>query len=70
MNLLMCVSKGNALIKPEGLRCGASRENEPDRKCNKLLVKKNKDGIVAGNFRCERCTQEIEITLKEAKASC
>lgn len=65
LNLLMNVSKGKALIKPEGLRCGAPRENDPERICHKLLVKRSSRGQIAGNFRCERCGQEIEVSLVE-----
>ena len=55
------ITKGKAIIKPEGLRCQASRAD--DWICNKLLAKKNADGQIAGNFRCERCRQEIEVRL-------
>ena len=65
MNLMICVSKGKALVTPEGLRCGAPRESEPERRCNKLLCKRNSAGQIAGNYRCERCHQEIEIKLQE-----
>jgi hypothetical protein len=68
MTLLPAVSKGKALITAEGLRCGAPRANDPDRRCNKQLAKRNAAGQIAGNFRCERCKQEIEIKLVQAQA--
>lgn len=66
--LLPCITKGKALITPEGLRCGASRTNDQDRRCNKLLAKKNAANQIAGNFRCERCRQEIEVKLVDPAA--
>jgi hypothetical protein len=59
--LLTYVTKGQAVIRPEGLRCQASRDDHWT--CNKLLAKKNAEGQIAGNFRCERCGQEIEVRL-------
>jgi hypothetical protein len=66
MTPLTCITKGKAFIVPEGLRCGGPRKKDPDLKCNKLLCKKAASGQIAGNFLCERCGQEIEVTLKEA----
>ena len=59
--LLTYITMGQAVIKPEGLRCQATREGHFT--CNKLLAKKNAYGQIAGNFRCERCHQEIEVCL-------
>lgn len=64
MKLLTFVSKGQAHFYPEGLRCAAPRPDKPGAVCNKLLVKKASNGQIAGNFRCERCRQEIEVVLK------
>ena len=63
MKLLTVISNGKAVIQGNNLRCFAPRLGDPKRVCNKLLAKKNAVGQVAGNFRCERCHQEIEIKL-------
>lgn len=65
LKLLTCISKGKASLKPEGLRCGAARKKEPERKCDKLLVKRSARGQIAGNFRCDRCGQEIDVSMIE-----
>ena len=67
MTLLICITKGKALIKPEGLRCGATREKEPERVCHKLICRPSTRGQIAGNFRCERCKQEIDVSMIEAQ---
>ena len=64
--LLTYITKGKAVIKPEGLRCQAPLAGSWT--CNKLLVKKNEEGQIAGNFRCERCRQEIEVRLGAPRA--
>jgi hypothetical protein len=66
--LMTFFTKGKGFLTPEGLRCGAPRELDPARNCNKLVVKKNKEGQIAGNFRCERCRQEIEVRMGVAIA--
>lgn len=63
MKLLTYVTKGKAWVTEEGLRCAAPREDSPELICHKLLAKKNEAGQIAGNFRCKRCKQEIEVTL-------
>lgn len=60
----ICFEKGKGRIAPEGLRCGAPRKDFPERICNKLLCKRNTRGQIAGDFRCERCGQDIELTIK------
>jgi hypothetical protein len=60
----LIISKGMAIVTPSGLRCQALRPKQPDQVCNKLIVKKNSLGQIAGSFKCERCSQEIEIQLK------
>lgn len=67
MKLLIYITKGSAVIQGDSLRCAASRANDSRRTCNKLLVKKNEQGQIAGNFRCERCHQEIEVKLAPAR---
>jgi len=57
------IKKGKAILVPTGLRCQAPRLKQPDQICNKLLVKKNSLGQVAGAFKCERCGQEIEVEI-------
>ena len=64
--LLIYITKGRAQVRPEGLRCVAPRSEE-GWICNKLIVKANADGQIAGNFRCERCRQEIEVKLAPAR---
>ncbi len=63
MKLVIFFSKGKGFITREGLRCGALRESDPARNCNKLLVKKNAEQQIAGSFRCERCGQDIEVRM-------
>lgn len=63
MNFLLAIKKGRAAIVHNGLRCQGPRLKQPDQLCNKLLVKKNSLGQVAGAFKCERCSQEIEVEL-------
>ena len=69
MKFLAVVKKGKAQFHPEGLRCAAPRDNRPGWICNKLIVRKNSDGLIAGEFKCERCSQLIEIKLKPVAAS-
>lgn len=63
MRLLTFITKGQAVIQGDSLRCAAPREKDNRRVCNKLLAKKNEQSQIAGNFRCERCHQEIEVKL-------
>lgn len=67
MRLLTYITKGVAVIQGDSLRCAAPRTNDSRRTCNKLLAKKNEQGQIAGNFRCERCHQEIEVKLAPAR---
>jgi hypothetical protein len=57
------IKRGKAVLAPNGLRCQGPRTKDPTQTCNKLLVKKNSLGQVAGSFKCERCDQEIEVEL-------
>lgn len=63
MNFQTAIKKGRAVVVPNGLRCQGPRLKQPDQLCNKLLVKKNSLGQVAGAFKCERCGQEIEVEI-------
>lgn len=63
MNFQTHIKKGKAILVPTGLRCQGPRLKQPDQVCNKLLVKKNSLGQVAGSFKCERCGQEIEVEI-------
>lgn len=63
MNFQTHIKKGKAILVPNGLRCQGPRLKQPDQLCNKLLVKKNSLGQVAGAFKCERCSQEIEVEI-------
>lgn len=67
MRLLSYITKGKAIIQGDSLRCAAPRANDSRRQCNKLLAKKNESGQIAGNFRCERCHQAIEVKLAPAR---
>jgi len=61
MKQLTYITKGKAQIEKEGLRCAALRSNRPGWICNKLIVRKNLQGQIAGEFKCERCSQIIEV---------
>lgn len=63
MNHQTHIKRGRAAIMATGLRCQGPRVKQPDQICNKLLAKKNSLGQVAGAFKCERCSQEIEVEL-------
>jgi hypothetical protein len=67
MRLLTYITIGKAVIQGDSLRCAAPRPNDLRKICNKLLSKKNEQGQIAGNFRCERCHQEIEVKLAPAR---
>jgi hypothetical protein len=61
------ITEGKAYIGNSGLRCMNPRADNPDLKCNKLIVKKNAVGELSGNFICpdRRCKQHIEVlTIK------
>ena len=60
----MAIKKGRAIIVPNGLRCQGPRLKQPDQLCNKLLVRKNDLGQIAGNFKCERCSQIVEVEIR------
>lgn len=59
----MHIKRGRAVIFGNGLRCQGPRVKQPDQVCNKLIVKKNSLNQVAGAFKCERCSQEIDVEL-------
>jgi len=62
MKTLTIISKGKGIIS-DGLRCANPRKDDINKICNKLLVKKNILGQIAGNFLCSRCDQLIEVKL-------
>jgi phage FluMu protein Com len=64
MKHLTYVTKGKAIPQQGGLRCAAPRDNRPGWICNKLIVRENSLGQIAGEFKCERCNQIIEIQTK------
>jgi hypothetical protein len=64
MSLQAFIKRGKAVLVPNGLRCQGPRVKQPDQQCNKLLVKKNTLGQVAGSFKCERCGQEIDVEIR------
>jgi len=57
------IKQGKAVLTQSGLRCQAPREKDPDAPCNKLLVKRNAQGQIAGCFRCDRCGQDVEVEI-------
>jgi phage FluMu protein Com len=65
--LLTYITKGKAVIQGDSLRCAAPRTSDPRRSCNKLLAKTNEQGQIAGDFRCERCHQQIQVKLAPAR---
>jgi DNA-directed RNA polymerase subunit RPC12/RpoP len=67
MKLLIYVTKGKAVIQGESLRCASPRPDDPNRICNKLLCKRNEQGQIAGDFRCERCHSQIQVKLATAR---
>ena len=65
--LLTSITKGKAMFVGVDLRCNAPRLTGQRKICNKLLVRKNELGQLAGNFLCERCKQEVEVTMVSSK---
>jgi hypothetical protein len=63
MTLQAHIKRGKAILTPDGLRCQAPRLKDPSHKCNKLQVRRNSANQLAGAFKCERCSQEIEVEL-------
>jgi hypothetical protein len=59
----MLIVRGKAVVKAGGLRCQAFWAKSPDLVCNKLLVKTNASGQIAGNFLCGRCKSEVEVGI-------
>jgi phage FluMu protein Com len=68
MRCLTYIVKGKAQVQQEGLRCAAPRNGRPGWICNKLIVRKNSMGQVAGEFKCERCSQIIEVQSRPVEA--
>lgn len=50
----------------EALRCASPRQSDSTKSCNRLLVKRNQQGQIAGNFLCDRCKQIVEVKLAPA----
>ena len=65
--LATSITKGKAIFVGGDLRCNAPRTFGQRKTCNKLLAKRNELGQLAGNFRCERCRQEVEVSLVPAE---
>lgn len=63
MKTLIVVTKGKGVIVNDSLRCGSPRKDDINKICNKLLVKKNILGQIAGNFMCSRCNEILEVKL-------
>jgi hypothetical protein len=67
LKLAPAVSNGKAVFISDELRCQAPRaETRGDGVCNKLIAKFNRLHQIAGQFRCERCKQEIEVRMVPA----
>jgi hypothetical protein len=60
------ITQGQAYVKGDVLRCMAKRSDDPERICNKVVVKKNTAGEIAGNFMCpdRRCRQLISVETR------
>jgi hypothetical protein len=68
-NLVPAVSSGKAVFISDELRCQAARAGQRgDGVCNKLIAKFNRLHQIAGDFRCERCKQEIEVRMVASPA--
>jgi len=65
MKLVPAISKGKAILLGDELRCNRLREDS-SKICRKLIAKVNRFGQIAGDFRCERCKEEIEVRLVPA----
>jgi phage FluMu protein Com len=61
---LPAIAKGRAVLTNGELRCAAPHRFE--RPCNKLIVKANVYGHIAGSFQCERCKERIEVRMVPA----
>lgn len=61
------IKRGKAVFTANGLRCQGARVRDPDRPCNKLLMRKNGAGQLAGEMKCERCGQIVEVELAATK---
>jgi len=61
------ITKGNAIITQEGIRCNAPRQRGPNGLCHKLIAKFNKRRELCGSLMCERCGQIVEAELVEAR---
>ena len=59
--LLATIANGRAVFVGGDLRCAAPRGDK--QRCNKLIAKVNVYGMIAGEFRCERCKEDIEVRL-------
>lgn len=64
MRLTSFVASGQANLLKDSLRCAAPRKDEPQKICNKLILKTNKQGLIAGSHLCPRCGQVIETAIK------
>jgi len=63
-NFVPAVSNGKAVFIADELRCQAARaDTRGGGACNKLIAKFNRLHQIAGDFRCERCKQEIEVRM-------
>jgi hypothetical protein len=60
------ITQGQAYVKGDGLRCMAKRSDGTGRVCDKLVVKKNPAGEIAGAFQCpdRRCRQPIQVETR------
>lgn len=60
------IKKGTAILAPNGLRCQGPRVKQPTQVCNKLMIRKNSIGQIAGELKCERCGQIVEVEIRFA----
>ena len=66
MKFICYIKSGKAIIQEGNLRCAQPRSGDARRQCNKLLAKKNESNQIAGDFRCERCHQNVVVAMKVA----
>jgi len=59
------------MSRDDEIRCFNIISNEKDlrfgQRCNRLLLRKNADGQVAGNIKCVCCGAQYEIIRNEIK---
>lgn len=55
------ITSGKAVVIDGGLRCNHPRKDDLSQVCGRQLVRANASGQMAGNFRCPRCKNYVEV---------